>query len=107
MKLKKFYKDKKILVAGGTGMVGQMLVPKLLSMGSEVYIASMDNPSLAPKGIKKFYLQESQNTLKKVYIGGILSVAEAHQIKKMCWNLQKECYCGIIMSTIMLEDCLP
>ena len=67
MKLEKFYKDKKILVAGGTGMVGQMLVPKLLSMGSEVYIASMDNPSLAPKGIKKFYklnLISIENCLK-------------------------------------------
>ena len=50
-----FYKNKKILVAGGTGMVGQMLVPKLIELGGIVYISSLDHKSLCPKGIKGFY----------------------------------------------------
>ncbi len=49
------FKNKKVLIAGGTGMVGQALVPKLRKYGAVIYIASMDNKKLAPQGIKKFY----------------------------------------------------
>lgn len=55
MKKNKFYYKKNILVAGGTGMVGQMLVPKLIEMGANVYISSLDHKSLCPKGVKGFY----------------------------------------------------
>ena len=55
MKKNKFYFKKNILVAGGTGMVGQMLVPKLIEMGANVYISSLDHKSLCPKGVKGFY----------------------------------------------------
>ena len=55
MKKNKFYFKKNILVAGGTGMVGQMLVPKLIEMGANVYISSLDHRSLCPKGVKGFY----------------------------------------------------
>ena len=55
MKKNKFYYKKNILVAGGTGMVGQMLVPKLIQMGANVYISSLDHKSLCPKGVKGFY----------------------------------------------------
>lgn len=51
----KFYYKKKILVAGGTGMVGQQLVNKLVNYGAIVYVASKDNKLLANKKIKKFY----------------------------------------------------
>tara|TARA_B100000902_G_scaffold331874_1_gene329505 strand:+ start:8267 stop:9271 length:1005 start_codon:yes stop_codon:yes gene_type:complete len=49
------FKNKNILIAGGTGMVGQALVPKLKKYGARIYIASMDSKHLSPKGIKKFY----------------------------------------------------
>ena len=49
------FKNKKVLIAGGTGMVGQALVPKLRKYGAMIYIASMDDKKLAPQGIKKFY----------------------------------------------------
>jgi GDP-L-fucose synthase len=42
-----FYKGKKVLVTGGTGLIGQPLVKMLIEQGAHVRIASMDDPSLA------------------------------------------------------------
>ncbi len=49
------FKNKKVLVAGGTGLVGQQLVPLLIKEGAKVYVASMDHKSLVPKNVTKFY----------------------------------------------------
>ncbi len=49
------FKKKKVLIAGGTGMVGQALIPKLLKSGAKIYIVSMDDRKLVPKGTKKFF----------------------------------------------------
>ena len=51
----KFYLKKNVLVAGGTGMVGQQLVEKLIKYKANVFIASKDDKLLANKKIKKFY----------------------------------------------------
>ena len=45
----KFYKNKKVLVTGGTGMIGIPLVKKLLNLGSVVTVVSLDDKRLAPK----------------------------------------------------------
>src|SRR5678816_4158221 len=37
-------KDRKVLVTGGTGMIGQPLVELLLKKGAKVTIASLDSP---------------------------------------------------------------
>ena len=61
------FKNKKVLVAGGTGLVGQQLIPLLLKKGAIVYVASMDNKSLLPKGVKKFHksnLMHLENCIK-------------------------------------------
>jgi len=42
-----FFKNKKILVTGGTGMIGRYLVELLINSGAIVTIASMDDPSRA------------------------------------------------------------
>src|SRR3989338_8024819 len=47
-----FYKGKKVLVTGGTGLIGRPLVDMLVTQGADVTIASLDEPSRAPKGIK-------------------------------------------------------
>lgn len=49
------FKNKKILVAGGTGMVGQQLIPKLIAEGGKVYVVSMDSKYLVPKKVKRFF----------------------------------------------------
>lgn len=41
------YKGKKVLVAGGTGLIGRPLVKMLIDRGARVRIASLDDPSLA------------------------------------------------------------
>lgn len=44
------YEGKKILVTGGTGMIGRFLVKTLLARGASVRIASLDDPSRALPG---------------------------------------------------------
>jgi GDP-L-fucose synthase len=44
------YAGKKILVTGGTGMIGRALVAALLRAGGDVHIASLDDPSRALPG---------------------------------------------------------
>ena len=58
---KKFYKDKNILIAGGTGLVGQQLVNKLVILGANVSVASKDNKNLDNKNVKKFYNLDLSN----------------------------------------------
>ncbi|MDB2411916.1 NAD-dependent epimerase/dehydratase family protein [Litoricolaceae bacterium] len=43
-----FYKGKKVLVTGGTGLIGRAIVKKLLEFGAEVTIASLDDLNLFP-----------------------------------------------------------
>lgn len=45
-----FYSGKKILVTGGTGLIGRPLVEMLLENGAQVTVVSLDDPARAPKG---------------------------------------------------------
>ena len=38
------FKNKNILVTGGTGMIGRALIPKLLDFGANITVASLDEP---------------------------------------------------------------
>ncbi len=60
-----FYKGKKVLITGGTGMIGQPLSLMLLKKGAEVITASLDDNSRAPKGAKhlKLDLRDFNNCL--------------------------------------------
>jgi len=51
-----FYKNKEVLVAGGTGMIGQPIVQQLVQLGAKVTIASLDGEERVPKGVKYEYL---------------------------------------------------
>lgn len=46
-----FYKNKKVLVTGGTGLIGRPLVEMLIAQGAIVTIVSLDDPSRAPQGV--------------------------------------------------------
>ena len=48
------FRGKKILVAGGTGLVGQQLVPKLITLGGKVFVASLDDKSLVNNKVEDF-----------------------------------------------------
>ena len=41
-KLINFYRNKKILVTGGTGLIGMPLVQKLINYGAKVSVVSLD-----------------------------------------------------------------
>jgi len=41
-KLINFYKNKKILVTGGTGLIGMPLIQKLINYGAKVSVVSLD-----------------------------------------------------------------
>ena len=50
MHINNIYENKKILVTGGSGMIGRELVTKLLEFGARVRVASLDDPSRVPAG---------------------------------------------------------
>lgn len=61
------FKNKKILVAGGTGLVGIQLIKKLNRLGAKVYVTSLDNSNSKKLKIEKFYrlnLIEVKNCIK-------------------------------------------
>lgn len=47
-----FFRNKKILVTGGTGLIGRPLVEMLVEVGAKVVVVSLDDPTRAPKGVK-------------------------------------------------------
>lgn len=61
-----FYQNKKILVTGGTGMIGIPLVNKLIKKKAKVTVVSLDDKSRCPKGAKflKKDLRNFNNCLK-------------------------------------------
>lgn len=63
---KTFYKNKKILVTGGTGMIGKPLVEMLIDRGANVTIVSLDDPSRAHPKAKflRLDLTDINNCLK-------------------------------------------
>lgn len=60
-----FYKNKFVLVTGGTGLIGRPLVEQLVKEGAKVVVVSLDDPNLAPKGVKfiKSDLREFSNCM--------------------------------------------
>lgn len=61
-----FYKNKSVLVTGGTGLIGRPLVDMLIEQGANVTIVSLDDPSRAPQGVtfKRADLREFSNCLE-------------------------------------------
>ena len=51
--MRKFYKDKKVLVAGGTGVIGIPIVRLLSNLGSKVLVVSQHNANYAKKNLPK------------------------------------------------------
>ncbi len=54
--MKNFYKNKKILVTGGTGMIGLPLVKILDNFGAKITVASLEKNTSLPKKTKFFKL---------------------------------------------------
>ena len=50
--MKSFYNNKKILVTGGTGLIGIQLVKKLAELKAKVTVVSLDKNIRLPRGVK-------------------------------------------------------
>lgn len=61
-----FYHGKRVLVTGGTGLIGRPLVEMLVKAGAVVTVVSLDDPSRAPQGVtfKRADLREFQSCLE-------------------------------------------
>lgn len=61
-----FYKGKKVLVTGGTGLIGRPLVEMLIDRGAKVFVVSLDDPSRAPYGCEfvRADLREFSNCMR-------------------------------------------
>ena len=64
--MKKFYKNKKVLITGGTGLIGRQLTNILLSYGAKITVVSLDTPYDLDRKIKfiKKDLRNFNNCLK-------------------------------------------
>ena len=64
--MKNFFKSKKILITGGTGLIGRQLVNILLSYGSKITVVSLDSPHALDNKVKfiKKDLRNFDNCLK-------------------------------------------
>ena len=98
------FSDKKILVAGGTGLVGQQLVPKLINLGGKVFVASLDDKSLIKDKIEEFYnldLMNLNNCIKitkdKEIVFNLLGVTGSPKIniEKPASFMMSNIYCAI------------
>ena len=98
------FRNKKILVAGGTGLVGQQLVPKLIKLGAKVFVVSLDDKSLANKKIEDFYSLDLMNldncikvTKNKEIIFNLLGVTGSPKIniEKPASFMMSNIYCAI------------
>jgi len=86
--MKNIFKNKSILIAGGTGMVGLPLTEKLKDLGAKIYVASLDKITKQQmKIVKKFYkldLINVQNCIKvtknKDYVFNLLGVTGSPKI---------------------------
>ena len=60
------FSGKKVLIPGGSGMVGHALSALLIEQGAAVRVASLDNPDRAPKGVEfiKADLMDLENCMK-------------------------------------------
>lgn len=46
------FKDKKVLITGGGGMIGRSLISQLLDKGCKIYIADLTTPTDLPEGVE-------------------------------------------------------
>ena len=83
-----FYKNKKVLVTGGTGLIGIPLVKILLEKKAKVTVVSLDSKKRAPKNCKfiKIDLRELSNCLK--VCKGQDIVFHLHLLYKFLWHFQ-------------------
>ncbi len=83
-----FYKNKNVLVAGGTGLIGVPLVKNLIGGGAKVRIASLDDKSRAHPETEFFQvdLQEYRNCLNVCkdmdYVFNLLCIKGSPKINK-------------------------
>lgn len=97
--MKKFWKNKKVLVTGGLGFLGRRVVNKLLERG-------VDKKNLVVSDMKHFDLREKEDC-KKAVRGMDIIIHLAANVGGIGYNLEKPgtlFYDNIVMGTHMMEE---
>jgi len=63
--IKQFYNGKKVLITGGTGLIGMQLTKILLDYGSNVFVVSLDAPTNLDKRVK--FLKKDLRDIKNCF----------------------------------------
>ena len=98
------FKNKNVLVAGGTGLVGIQLIKILNNLGANTYVASLDKNIFKKKQIKKFFRLDLKNidncikiTKKIDIVFNLLGVTGSPQtnIRRPATFMMSNLYCAI------------
>tara|TARA_B100001564_G_scaffold346318_1_gene345932 strand:+ start:936 stop:1913 length:978 start_codon:yes stop_codon:yes gene_type:complete len=98
------FKNKNVLVAGGTGLVGIQLIKILNKLGANVYVASLDKNVFKKNEIKKFFKLDLKNidnclkiTKKIDIVFNLLGVTGSPQtnIQRPATFMMSNLYCAI------------
>ncbi len=98
------FKNKSVLVAGGTGLVGIQLIKILNKLGAKVYVASLDKNVFKKNEIKKFFRLDLKNidncikiTRKIDIVFNLLGVTGSPQtnIQRPATFMMSNLYCAI------------
>lgn len=102
-------KGKNILVTGGTGLIGRPLVEMLVEKGANVYVASLDEPSMLDSRVKfihanLFYFDKCLEITKGMDY--VFHLAGIKGSPKMCAEKPASFFVPtILMNTNVLEAC--
>ena len=89
--MKNFYKNKKVLVTGGTGLIGMPLVRKLVELGANIhYFAFSTAQESVPEGMPKDILKkEVVNATAKLGIPNKNVFIYNYQVRKLNYSRQE------------------
>ena len=109
------FKNKNVLVAGGTGLVGIQLIKILNKLGANVYVASLDKNLFKKNEIKKFFKLDLKNidnclkiTKKIDIVFNLLGVTGSPQtnIQRPATFMMSNLYYMLLKKTKLRDICI-
>mgnify|MGYP003669111527 CR=1 FL=1 len=89
--------NKKVLVTGGTGMIGRYLVDKLIAKNCDITVVSLDNPEGLPEQVNFMRLDLTiLDNCISAYLILLVSKAPQKCLEKDLRVLWCQCCCSIL-----------